>query len=813
MSQNSPQTRSSSNYDIIFDNALKAYKKKTGKDLTSDPLLHRLETCSSPDSVLDALREQLPNFDQSGTRNDRFMNWLNPTVNVLYGFSTTIGGAAGSIYPLAGIVFTGIGTLLSTVQAVGASRGSMIDLFERIETYFRRLETYVELPRAIGMMDIIVEVMVEVLIVLALATRENKQGRIKRFLKKLIGKSDIRDALGRLDKLMQTKRCGIRNDVQGVGGQLDAVIDGGQRLSRELRQVANDVDSQKRLCFHSTAFSVPEARWCLGKQLRQDLQNWLSPPDPTINFNAASDAHHEGTTSCRISTAGSGKSVLTSAIVRDIRDSRSGLVTIFFFDFKDTGKQDIRALLSSLIVQLSYESDSFYDILLDFYSAPVMNILKVPGEAPIYLIVDALDECPGTSGITSPREKVLELVKVLPLTSNRISLHDESGQKEAISNYVRYVVKMQRWKKEDKKLVIETLLERADGMFRWVFCQLEALRHSLPSSVRHILAKLPKSLDETYERILQEIPKVNQVHTHRLLQCLTVAVRPLTVEELAEVFAIDFPVAGGIPKLDESSRCEDQEHAVLSACSSLIAIVEHKGSRRVHFSHFSVKEFLISDRLAGKTVDASHYHIRLYSACTTMAQVCLAALLRFDDQMDEKTIKSYPLAEYAGQHFTDHADSEVVLKELNDDGLDRLFDPDKPHFDIWWRLRNGDQAGDNPYDAQLSVQEPEPEPEPVSPVSIAVEQGLTAVAQYDYEAAEGDELSLVGGELIVGIIQEATDWWSGSSADGTRAGLFPATYVTLVDMLPELEPVDEGVVAVASYECGMCSSLDSDSAS
>jgi hypothetical protein len=97
MSQNSPQTRSSSNYDIIFDNALKAYKNKTGKDLTSDPLFPRLETCSSPDSVLDALREQVPNFDQPGTRNDRLMNWLNPTVNVLYAFSTTIGGAASSV--------------------------------------------------------------------------------------------------------------------------------------------------------------------------------------------------------------------------------------------------------------------------------------------------------------------------------------------------------------------------------------------------------------------------------------------------------------------------------------------------------------------------------------------------------------------------------------------------------------------------------------------------------------------------------------------------------------------------------------------
>ena len=132
--------------------------------------------------------------------------------------------------------------------------------------------------------------------------------------------------------------------------------------------------------------------------------------------------------------------------------------------------------------------------------------------------------------------------------------------------------------------------------FRWVFCQLEILRHCFPPSVRRILAELPETLDATYERILQEIPKTKRVYTRRLLQCLTVATRPLKVEELAEVLAIDFDAAGGIPKLNEGFRWADQEQAVLSACSSLVAIVEDGKSRRVQFSHFSVKEFLTSDR-------------------------------------------------------------------------------------------------------------------------------------------------------------------------------------------------------------------------
>jgi len=88
---------SASNYQLIFDNALATYEKKTGKNLASDPLLHRLESCRSPDAVLAILREQIPEFDQSGSRNDRLSNWLSPTVKVLYTFTSAIGGAVSLV--------------------------------------------------------------------------------------------------------------------------------------------------------------------------------------------------------------------------------------------------------------------------------------------------------------------------------------------------------------------------------------------------------------------------------------------------------------------------------------------------------------------------------------------------------------------------------------------------------------------------------------------------------------------------------------------------------------------------------------------
>ena len=93
MSQSPPTADSSSNYQVIFDNALKAYKTKTGKDLKSDPLFHRLETCNSPDAVLTLLRQQIPGVGQSGSSYERLTNWLNPVVNVLHNFAETIGGA------------------------------------------------------------------------------------------------------------------------------------------------------------------------------------------------------------------------------------------------------------------------------------------------------------------------------------------------------------------------------------------------------------------------------------------------------------------------------------------------------------------------------------------------------------------------------------------------------------------------------------------------------------------------------------------------------------------------------------------------
>ena len=226
-----------------------------------------------------------------------------------------------------------------------------------------------------------------------------------------------------------------------------------------------------------------------------------------------------------------------------------------------------------------------------------------------------------------------------------------------------------------------------------MFCQLDALQHCFPPNLRHYIDELPETLDETYDRILKGISKAQKNNAHRLLQCLTVAVRPLLVEELAELLAFDFQAstAGGIPTLKEDWRWDDQEEAILSTCSSLIVIIPRENFRVVQFSHFSVKEYLTSSRLAHSTHgEVSRFRIDLEPAHTVMAQACLATLLQLDEHADKSDTNGSPLAKYAAQHWVDHAQFENVSSRVRE-AMDDLFDGSNPHFAAWLKVHDIDE--------------------------------------------------------------------------------------------------------------------------
>ena len=221
--------------------------------------------------------------------------------------------------------------------------------------------------------------------------------------------------------------------------------------------------------------------------------------------------------------------------------------------------------------------------------------------------------------------------------------------------------------------------------FRWAFCQLDTLRRCMPSSIRKALNELPTTLDGTYERTLQEIPKEKQQHAHRLFQCLVVAIRPLRVEELAELFAIEFEGDSG-PSVKDGWRPEDPEDAVLSACSTLITVIENYGSKNVQFSHFSVKEYLTSDRVR---TSIGRYHIPLDAAHTILARACLTVLLQLDEDVDKKHLEGFPLAFYAARYWVDHAKYEDVASRIQD-AMEQLFNPSKSYLAAWTWMYDAD---------------------------------------------------------------------------------------------------------------------------
>ena len=201
----------------------------------------------------------------------------------------------------------------------------------------------------------------------------------------------------------------------------------------------------------------------------------------------------------------------SSTVIEDIDTMRkAGLASLAFFycDFREEEKMGLRGLLSSLLVQLCHQSDSYYDVLFKFYSEHakgsrrpsddalvgcLKDIVKVSKQAPVYLIVDALDECPNTPAIRSPRAKVLSLIErlikaespnlricitsrpeidikgvLIPLIFCSVSLHDQSKQKTDIEDYIKSVINThpnnKGWNAKHKQLVIDALTEKSDGM-------------------------------------------------------------------------------------------------------------------------------------------------------------------------------------------------------------------------------------------------------------------------------------------------------------------------------------------------------------
>ncbi|KAH9033913.1 hypothetical protein EDB85DRAFT_2289267 [Lactarius pseudohatsudake] len=219
---------STPNFQPIFENALKEYKKKTGKDLTAHPLAAEINDCDSPESILIVLQGKANELNQSRSSDDRLTKWLIPTVDTLSALPLPVFPHVSlQAFPPTKIIFSGIGIFLVAGKSTVTSRDVLVELFDRIESLFRHLKTYTEVPATRAVMDVLVKIMVEFLSILAIATKGVKERRTKTILKKLAGMNDIDDALQRFRRLEEgellTVVAQVLRETKGDAKQIDGI--------------------------------------------------------------------------------------------------------------------------------------------------------------------------------------------------------------------------------------------------------------------------------------------------------------------------------------------------------------------------------------------------------------------------------------------------------------------------------------------------------------------------------------------------------------------------------------------------------------
>ena len=377
--------------------------------------------------------------------------------------------------------------------------------------------------------------------------------------------------------------------------------------------------------------------------------------------------------------AGSGKTVLCSTAIEDIMDfctnHEEKRTVYFYFDFNDPSKRSTENMLRSLVAQLSAQAEHMVpvdrdnhqlgkDSLLNFFTNAISQFEDT------FVIVDALDECEDVSAlwdIARHLDSNYSLPVCFLLTSRRTTETESefgtiseaekvSVQDPLVDNDIRVYVehrlqsdrKLSVWKNQPniQQEITDTITSQANGVFRWAECQIDSLHTCLNMDMlRRMLLSLPKTLDDTYRQTLWKIPEEHVGFATKFLQWILYSLRPLYVDELAEVVMVD--TASETP-LDPNRRFLDPKD-VLTTLPRLL--VTTNNMHQVRLSHFSVKEYLTSDNCQWSPLVATKSQ-----AHATIAEDCLVYLQQFNRPYPEmaETVASSPLLRYAANYWPAH---------------------------------------------------------------------------------------------------------------------------------------------------------------
>ncbi|CUS15233.1 unnamed protein product [Tuber aestivum] len=445
---------------------------------------------------------------------------------------------------------------------------------------------------------------------------------------------------------------------------------------------------------------------------------------------------------------GCGKSVLSATAIEDVKNlcdtNDDYALAYFYFTFSDSEKQNLLNMLLSIVGQLleGISDRGFPDEVMNLYQnskeigkSTDIKALKYAFSQMIrlskrtFIIFDALDEfardtregllswireltvdhSAGSLSILVTSRPEADIVRSLePLATFAISLQSETINPDIrafIQNSLDYKDSFKKFTEEIKGEIEDTLIAHSQGMFRWVVCLLRTLEDCIaPKDVRAALKKLPKDLDSVYSRILEGIPEAQREYMQRVMHWLTFSAEPLTLGQLAEAAQIEYVV----DKYGEDSEPLFDNKSLVSICPSLICFEDSRDDKshprescRLRLAHFSVKEYLISDRASQGP--SAYYHISEDKANLLMGHACLSRILRHSEQGTirgnrvEETSFLYHSARYWFVYFRSIevtaplplSNAALKVLKLGRGWLD-IYDPDRP-----WR-REFQDSGDYP---------------------------------------------------------------------------------------------------------------------
>lgn len=443
------------------------------------------------------------------------------------------------------------------------------------------------------------------------------------------------------------------------------------------------------------------------QDIRNRIAERMSTSDPLFNHVAARDKHEPATgdwflRSSKLaewtnnpsvnlwirSIPGAGKTVLCSTIIDHLLRNQQAddFILFYYFDFRDDGKQKLSSLLRSLIAQICFRADHVPEnVQTSFETGAALDTRSLEAifaslaiGRHVKIVIDAIDESSDRSQIlsflekaaqnsfdcvqwlvTSRREWDIEVVlteyKPLLVTLGKDIVEDDIRLHiEACLLRDRVLRTRPAWVKEH---ITETLLEKANGMFQYVQCQLSILRNCLTGpAIDEALLSLPVGIDETYDRMLLSIHVDNWEHLRRALTFVAFAKRPMRVEEIAEAAVLP----GSNRGFDPGERLFDPQD-IITLAKGLIIRDESTGV--LSLAHYSLQEYLLSPRILHGP--AKYFGLNDVRSNDGIAESCMSYLISVADLTTgyHGVAEDYPLLEYASQYWLKHA--QVNFRKLS----------------------------------------------------------------------------------------------------------------------------------------------------